>query len=334
MTDTPVLAEVWRGPLLECVHRGTAVVCRPSGEVVDAWGDPTRRILPRSSCKMVQALPLVESGAADQAGLRTEHLALACASHNGARIHTELASRWLSDLGMGDPDLRCGPQIPADVPASDDLRARGQQPCQIHNNCSGKHSGMLTLNKHLSGGTEYIDPDHPVQRAIRTATAETHGEDISDFATDGCSAPNFVVSLQGLATAMAGFAAPDQAFSGVRANAATRLRDAMIAHPALVAGEGRACTNIMRACAGKAAVKTGAEGVFVGILPEAGLGIALKIDDGSTRGSHAAIAALLTKYGALDQNNPVFKTYADAPLLNRREIDCGRVRCAESLLSG
>lgn len=333
MTDSPVLAEVWRGSVLECVHRGAAVVCRPDGEIVEAWGDPTRRILPRSSCKMVQALPLVESGAADKAGLTTKHLALACASHNGANVHTHLASRWLSDLGLGEPDLRCGPQVPADIPAQDSLRDSGNAPTQVHNNCSGKHSGMLTLNQHLGGETEYIEPDHPVQRAIRAATADTHREEVTDFATDGCSAPNFVVSLQGLATAMAGFAVPEQAFVGSRASSAARLRDAMMAHPVLVAGEGRACTAIMRACNGKAAVKTGAEGVFVGILPEAGLGIALKIDDGSTRGSHAAIAALLARYGALETCHPAYRTYADAPLLNRRNIDCGRVRAANRLLA-
>ena len=332
MTDTPVLAEVWRADILECVHRGTAVVCRPDGQVVDAWGDPTRRILPRSACKMVQALPLVESGAADRAGLTDQHLALACASHNGAAVHSDLASAWLADLGLGDDDLRCGTQIPADEKARHGLRADGVSPCQVHNNCSGKHSGMLTLNRDLGGGPEYIDPDHPVQRAIRAATAETAGEDVTGHAIDGCSAPNFVVSLQGLATAMAGYAAPDQAFSGARATAAARLRDAMMAHPVLVAGEGRACTALMRAANGKAAVKTGAEGVFCAILPEAGLGIALKIDDGSTRGSHAAIAALMARYGALSTDDPTFKAYADAPLLNRRDIDCGRIQAAKDLL--
>ncbi|MEM7060929.1 MAG: asparaginase [Pseudomonadota bacterium] len=331
MTNAPVLAEVWRGSLLECVHRGTAVVCQPDGQIVDAWGDPTRRILPRSSCKMVQALPLVESGAADRAGLRDEHLALACASHNGALVHTRLAGEWLTSLGLDEPDLRCGSQLPDDVQAQEDLRDQEKTPCQLHNNCSGKHSGMLTLNRHLKGGAEYIDRDHPVQKAICAATAETHGEDVTEFATDGCSAPNFVVSIKGLATAMAGFAAPQETFKGARADAAARLRDAMIAHPVLVAGEGRACTDIMRACAGKAAVKTGAEGVFVGILPQAGLGIALKVDDGSSRGSHAAIAALLARYGALDRDDPVYRKFADVPLLNRRGIDCGRIRASEGL---
>lgn len=335
MTDAvnPVLAEVWRGPLLECVHRGTAVVCRADGTVVEAWGDPARRILPRSSCKMLQALPLVESGAADRAGLKDQHLALACASHNGAAIHTELASSWLAEQDLGEGDLRCGPQVPADETARHGLRDRHEEPTQVHNNCSGKHVGMLTLAKSLGGGAEYVHPDHPVQRAIRQTMSEIVHEEITEYAIDGCSAPNFVMSIKGLATAMAGFAKPGDAFEGGRARAAARLRGAMLAQPLLVAGQGRACTTLMRACSGRAAVKTGAEGVFCAILPEAGLGIAVKIDDGSTRGSHAAITALLARHGALDQSHPVYGMYADTPLLNRRDIDCGRIRAGETLLA-
>ena len=328
----PVLAEVIRGPVLECVHRGSVAVCRPDGSVEFALGTVDQPMLPRSACKMVQALPLVESGAADAAGLSERHLALSCASHNGAAIHTDLAAEWLSGIGLGDSDLRCGPQVPNDAQAIDALRRVGEQPCQIHNNCSGKHSGMLTLNRHLGGNAEYIAPDHPVQQAVLAATEETTKATVFGHAIDGCSAPNFAVTLIGLATAMASFARPAEAFTGARADAAIRLRDAMMAYPELVAGEGRACTNILRATAGKAAVKTGAEGVFIGILPEAGLGIALKIDDGATRGSEAVIAALLVRYGALDRAHPVFAQYADAALLNRRDLDCGRIRAADLLL--
>ena len=327
----PILAEIHRGPVLECIHRGAVAVCSPDGSLDFALGDVTSPILPRSACKMVQGLPLVESGAADAAGLTRRHLALACASHNGAAIHTDLATAWLADLGLDHTDLRCGAQIPNDDPAREALRAQGQVPTQVHNNCSGKHSGMLTLNRHLGGSAEYIDPDHPVQRAVRAATEETAREDSAGHATDGCSAPNFAISLTGLATAMAGFARPDQGFSGSRTQAASRLRDAMMAHPELVAGEGRACTALMRAAEGRAAVKTGAEGVFTAILPEVGLGIALKIDDGATRGSHAAIAALLARYGVLERTHPVIRDYADAPLLNRRGVDCGRIRSASVL---
>lgn len=335
MTDgpNPVLAEIWRGPVLECIHRGAAAVCRPDGEVVAAWGDVTRAILPRSACKMIQALPLVESGAAAAAGLTDRHLALACASHNGAAIHTDLAASWLAGLGIGQEALRCGPQMPADTDARLGLECSARLPGQIHNNCSGKHAGMLTLSRHLAEGPEYIDPDHPVQRAVRAALAETAREEITGWAVDGCSAPNFAASLKGLATAMAGFALP-KTFGPTRGAAAARLRDAMVTHPALVAGEGRSCTAIMRAAAGRAAVKTGAEGVFMAILPGAGLGIALKIDDGATRGAEAALVALLARYGALDRADPVYCHYADAPLLNRRGVDCGRIRAVKELSEG
>jgi L-asparaginase II len=327
----PVLAEVWRGEILECVHRGTAVVATAAGEVVEAWGDPARVVLPRSSCKMIQALPLVESGAADAAGLGAEELALACASHQGAAVHTGLASRWLSGLGLGERDLRCGTHLPNDPEARFDLRQRGAAADQFHNNCSGKHCGFLTANQHLRGGPEYVDPAHPLQKAIRLATEEVTGETVSGMAIDGCSAPNFAVSLKGLATAMARFATPEASFSGIRAAAARRLREAMVAHPVLIAGEGHPCTSLIRACAGRAVVKTGAEGVFIAILPEKGLGIALKIDDGAARGRDAAIAALLARHGALDRRDPVYTALADAPILNCRGYAHGHIRAAAAL---
>lgn len=330
--DNPVLAEIWRGGILECVHRGTAVICRPNGDVLAAWGNPDRVILPRSSCKMIQALPMVESGAADAAGLAERHLALSCASHSGAAVHTELATTWLRGLGLHEADLRCGPQVPDDEHARHALYGERRAPGQIHNNCSGKHSGMLTLNRHLEGGAEYIDPDHPVQRAIRAATAETARQDVSRYAVDGCSAPNFAVSLRGLATAMAGFARPEDAFEGSRAKAAARLRDAMMAHPILVAGEGRYSTEMMQGLRGRAAIKSGAEGVLVAILPDKGLGIALKVDDGAGRGAQAAMTALLARSGVLERGAPLYTAYADTPLFNRRGIDCGRVRAAPALL--
>lgn len=341
MTETadrsanPVLAEVWRGELLESVHRGTAVVATPTGEVVAAWGDPGRVALPRSASKMLQALPLVESGAAEAAGLGPEELALACASHAGAPLHTGLAARWLARLGLGEPDLRCGAHLPGDPAARLALECRGKRPSQLHNNCSGKHCGFLTLARRLGGGPDYVAPDHPVQRAVRAAIEEVAGEAAAGMAIDGCSAPNFALTLGGLATAMARFAAAEHALGGARGRAARRLVEAMAAHPLLVAGEGRASTELIRASAGRAVVKSGAEGVFVGILrgdgPGRRLGIALKIDDGATRASEAAIAALLARFGALEPGHPVIGRLADAPLRNWRGIAHGRLRAAPGL---
>lgn len=321
------MIELWRGGMLESVHSGHAVICDERGEVVEAWGDTGALIFPRSSCKMIQALPLVESGAADRFGLGTAQLALACASHNGAHVHTEAVGRWLADLGLGEADLRCGPQMPDDPEARKEILCSGGASCQIHNNCSGKHAGFLTLTRHLGAGPEYVEPDHPVQLAARVAFEEVTGEVSPGYGIDGCSAPNFATSVHGLARAMARFAAADPEGS-LRERAEARLWRAMVAHPDLVAGEGRACTNLMRAMGGRVAVKTGAEAVFVGILPAKKRGIALKVVDGGTRASEAAITALLVRMGVLDAGHPVVGQYLTDPIRNRRGLAVGEMRLA------
>ena len=284
------MAEIWRGPFLESVHLGHAVICGADGEIVQAWGDPTVVVMPRSSSKMLQALPLIESGAADAHGLTTEQLALSCASHQGAAIHTDRVNAWLGNLGLSDSDFRCGPQEPSERPAMEALIRAGEKPCQVHNNCSGKHAGFLTLTRHLKAGPDYVTPDHAVQKACLEAFESVTGESSPGFGIDGCSAPNFATTLHGMARAMAFFAAAEEG-SGVRASAAARLAKAMRLHPELVAGEGRACTELMRAMEGRVALKTGAEAFFIAIIPEKKLGVALKVVDGGTRGAEAAITA-------------------------------------------
>ncbi|MFZ5710236.1 MAG: asparaginase [Pseudomonadota bacterium] len=321
------MIEVWRGGMPESLHRGHAVVADAQGGIVHGWGDPAAMIFPRSSCKMIQALPLIESGAADAAGLTGRHLALACASHSGAHVHTDLVTEWLAHIGMAEPDLRCGSHWPIDIAARDEMIRAGATPCQIHNNCSGKHTGFLTLNRHIGGGSEYVEPDHPVQRACRAALEETTGEASPGYGIDGCSAPNFATSVRGLARAMASFASAD-ARGGARDRAMARLVAAMGAHPELVAGEGRACTDLMRATGGRAAVKTGAEAVFVGIVPGRRLGIALKIEDGGTRAAEAAITALLVRLGVLEAGHPVVAKYLTGPLTNWRGLRTGEIRLA------
>ncbi|MCR8825386.1 asparaginase [Pseudosulfitobacter koreensis] len=326
MSNAVSMAEVWRGPFLESVHRGHAVVCDDTGQIVHAWGDPQATVLPRSSSKMLQALPLIESGAADAFGLGTEHLALACASHNGAAIHTERVAKWLDHLDLGDDDFRCGPQEPDDRDARNALIRAQERPCQMHNNCSGKHSGFLTLNKHLGAGPDYVDPDHAVQRACLEAFERVTGESSPGFGIDGCSAPNFATSLHGMARAMAHFAAAPTG------SAEERLRTAMTLHPELVAGEGRACTNLMRAMGGKVAIKTGAEAFFIAIIPELKMGVALKIEDGGTRAAECAIAAILVKLGVLEPDHPETLKYLNAPIRNRCDLITGAVRAAPALI--
>jgi L-asparaginase II len=320
------MVELWRGGLLESTHSGHAVIWGPGG-IEAAWGDPATVIFPRSSCKMIQALPLLETGAAESVGLTEAHLALACASHQGEARHVGMARDWLASLGLAEPDLRCGAHEPYDRVERDRLIKTDESPCQLHNNCSGKHCGFLTVTRHLGAGPEYVEIDHPLQRAIRAATEETTGETVAGWGVDGCSAPNFAVTVGGLARAMQAFAAANGS-GGLRDRAMHRLVRAMATYPELVAGEGRSCTELMRAMDRKVAIKTGAEAVFVAIIPEQKRGIALKVVDGNSRGSEAAITALLARLGVLDPAHPAALKRLGGPLRNWRGIDTGQIRTA------
>lgn len=332
MNNPAPLAELWRNGILESVHYGHAVICDGTGQITEAWGDPETIIYPRSSAKMIQALPLMESGAADAVGLGTEQLALACASHQGQSQHTDRVAAWLDTIGLGEPDLRCGVQPPSDTETRHRLRDSGKTACQLHNNCSGKHTGFLTLNQHLGGHSEYIDPDHPVQAACKDAFEEVTQMESPGYGIDGCSAPNFATSVRGLARAMASFATAHNR-SDTRSKAQARLRDAMFKHPELVAGTGRACTELMSAVTAPVAIKTGAEAVFVAMLPNQGLGIALKVMDGGTRGSECAIAALLARLGVLDPNHPLAQVRLNKIQKNWRGIDAAVIQPAKGLLA-
>lgn len=320
------LAEIWRGPFLESAHSGHAVVCDDSGQIVLAWGAPEAVVLPRSSSKMLQALPLIESGAAIARSLTTEHLALACASHQGAAIHTEKVGAWMAHIEKTDDDFCCGPQVSRDPDIRDAMTRAHETPCRIHNNCSGKHAGFLTLAAHLNAGPNYVAPEHPVQIAGLEAFERMTQETSPGFGVDGCSAPNYACTLHGMARAMAAYAAADDD------SPQGQLRNAMAKHPDLVAGEGRACTRLMRACGGKVAIKTGAEGYFVAMLPDQKMGVALKITDGATRASECAMAQILVKLGALDPNHPEAFAYTNAPIKNWDGLETGYLRAAPTLL--
>lgn len=332
MAQAASLAEVWRGPFLESHHSGHAVICDGAGQIVAAWGDPDAVVLPRSSAKMIQALPLVTSGAADRRGLTSEQLALACASHQGAPIHIERVNRWLADLGLDDDALVCGPQASRDKALRFEMIRASDKPCRVHNNCSGKHAGFLTLAQHLQAGLNYVDPDHVVQRACRDAFEEVTALVSPGFGIDGCSAPNFATTMHGMARAMGWFATANQR-SDSMSMAAARLVDAMHRHPELVAGEGRACTRLMRAAQEPIALKTGAEGYFVAILPERGLGVAVKAADGATRAAECAIAAVLVRLDVLNAEDPEVAAFLTPTIRNWDGLATGQIKPAAGLLA-
>jgi L-asparaginase II len=237
---------------------------------------------------------------------------------------------WLAGLGLSDSDFRCGPHAPGDLPARDRLIKTDKSPCQYHNNCSGKHAGFLTLNQHLGGGADYIDIDHPVQKAVLGAFEEVTGETSPCYGIDGCSAPSHATSVHGLARAMAHFATA-QDRSDLRAGAQQRLVAAMTTFPELVSGEGEPCTELMRAMGGRVALKGGADGAYVAILPDLRLGVALKIVDGSDRAKAAAIAAVLIRLGVLDAAHPAAKRWINTQMRNWRGVEVGSVRPAAAL---
>jgi L-asparaginase II len=322
MTNRPAqpLAQLWRGGLLESTHLGHAVICNAKGEIVESWGNPEEVIFPRSSCKMIQALPLIESGAFDAAGLTEAHAAFASASHWGAALHVQMARTWLEGLGMGEADLRCGNQEPNDRVERNRLIKNDESPCQYHNNCSGKHAGMLTMTRHLKAGPEYTKVDHPLQVQIKQAFEEVTDEASPGWGIDGCSAPNFATSVHGLARAMGRFAAATGT-GDARDRAMHRLTRAMATYPELVAGDTACDTELMRAMEGKVALKGGAEAVHIAIIPEKKLGVALKIADGGARASDSAIAAILVRLGVLDGEHKYTRKRLNAVQKNRRGLD-------------
>ena len=321
------MVELWRGGILESVHAGHAVICDAAGQIVERWGNPAEIIFPRSSCKMIQALPLMESGAFDAAGLTEPHAAFACASHHGSALHTRLARTWLTGLGLGESDLRCGSHEPADKVERNRLIKADESPCQYHNNCSGKHSGFLTMNRHIKGDADYTEVDHPLQIQIKQAFEEVTGETSAGWGIDGCSAPNFATSLHGLARAMGTFAGATGTGDG-RDRAMHRLTRAMAAFPELVCGDTTCDTELMRAMDGRVTIKGGAEAVHIAIIPELKLGVALKIVDGGYRASDAVIAALLVRLGVLDAGHKYTRKRLNSVQTNWRGKQTGILKLA------
>ena len=326
----PVLVEVLRGGIVESRHRGAYAVVDGDGRLVAGAGDLERPVFPRSSMKILQAVPLVESGAADRFACTPAELALACASHNGEDLHVATAAGLLSRLGLGEGDLACGAHAPSYGPAAKALAARGEAPCRLHNNCSGKHAGFLTLARHLevpTGG--YEQRGHAVQQMVFEAVAGLADQGIDlPYGIDGCAAPNPALPLRNLALAMARVAAPAR-LAPVRAAAVTRLCRAMADHPFLIAGTRRACTRLMQACRPGTVVKVGAEAVFIAIDPTQGLGFACKIDDGGTRAAEVLIAHLLDRFHLIrDEARGEIADLLATPLTNWGGTPVGEVRIA------
>lgn len=331
----PILVEVVRGPAVESVHRGSAIVVDAAGRTTASWGDVDHPVYPRSSVKPVQAVPLVTSGAARALGVGREELALACASHNGETVHTSAVDRWLRRIGYEPDTLECGAHPPQDRDTRRQIDLGGGAISPLHNNCSGKHAGFLTICRHLGFPAKgYTGVDHPVQRLIRDTLAEFTGCPLAAAAhgIDGCGIPVYRIPLRGLAAAMAKFADPGALAPGT-ADAVTAIRSAMMDYPYLVAGRDRFCTTVIEALAPNVVVKTGAEGVFCAAVLDRGVGIALKVDDGATRASEVALGGVLRRMGAIDDSQfRALQSKLEPDVTNVAGAKVGMIRASSELV--
>jgi len=332
----PVLAEVSRGALVESRHRGAVAVVDADGATVLALGDVATPVYPRSAVKALQALALVEAGAAERFGFGAEELALACASHGGEPAHVVGVERMLARADLDPSALACGAHWPIHQPSAQTLARAGGRASALHNNCSGKHAGFVCAACAL--GTDYrgyTDPAHPVQRAVKAAIEDLAGIAIPDErrAVDGCSVPTWALPLRDLAHAFARFGS-GHGLAPQRAAAARRLRTACAARPWYVAGTGRFCTGVMEHFGEHVFVKTGAEGVHCGALPREGLGIAIKCDDGGGRAAEVAMAAMIARFLPLAASDgAAFERYLRPTLRNWNGISVGMITPANELLA-
>ncbi|MDO9074319.1 MAG: asparaginase [Rubrivivax sp.] len=341
MTANPVLVEALRGSRVESFHRGAVAVVDADGGVHSALGDIERPIFPRSAVKVLQALPLVASGAAERFGLNDEELALACASHGGEPRHTATAAAMLAKAGVDVEALECGTHWPYNDAAIKAMAAAGQQPSALNNNCSGKHAGFVCLGCMMAGDSErrafikgYVKPGHPVMREVTAALQATTGCDLAHapVGTDGCSIPTYAIPLRHLALAFARVAT-GVGLSPGHAAAAARLRQAVAKAPYMVAGSGRFDSRVMERLGERVFCKVGAEGVYCAALPTLGLGVALKMDDGNTaRACEVVMAALVERLLPLADDEATFlRAFSDALIVNWNGIEVGRLRAATAL---
>jgi L-asparaginase II len=322
--DNPIIAEATRGPLVESHHRGSHVICDQKGKVFASAGQFKAAVFPRSAIKAFQCLPVIESGAAERFGFTDEEIALCCSSHNGEPEHIKVAASMLKKCGAPEDAYECGPHWPGTEDALHAMVRAGENPRRIHNNCSGKHAGLIALAQHLGGSPAgYSRIDHPVQQAVAKAMGAICEVDLTkcEYGIDGCSLPTWAFPLHNMAIGFARLGAADH-------KAGQRMIAAVRRHPFMVAGTGRFDTKIMQAVP-RLFIKVGAEGVFCGSIPHAGLGFALKCDDGGIRGAEVAVAAMLAKLDVwTDEERTAISSFTHSILRNWMKTEVGEVRAA------
>ncbi|MCW8964093.1 MAG: asparaginase [Gammaproteobacteria bacterium] len=330
-----LFVEVTRNGTVESRHFGAAVVCGMKGDVVESWGDIESLVFPRSALKPMLAIQLVESGASTRYALKDAELSLACSSHQGEQMHQDLVVSWLNRLGLTEDSLACGPVLPEHTESAHQLLASGQKGCRIHHNCSGKHAGFLSTALHLDIPVDdYHQIEHPLQQLSLDILSDLADIDLRQYpiGIDGCGLPAPTMPLLQLGRAMARFAKPVE-LSDDRAYAIYRLHEAIINEPLYIAGSGALVSELNKATKGRVLAKTGAEGVITAAIPGQGLGVAVKIADGSVRARSVALLAILDHLNVLsDEEKTKLQAYVSPPITNSIGLNVGEIRPAASWL--
>ncbi len=326
-----ILAKVIRGDTVESLHRGHFIIIDGEGNTIASAGDPQTVTYFRSAAKPFQAVPFITSGAADDFGFSEEEIALACASHSGERRHVEIAGKMLERIGLAESHLHCGAHLPFNEKEGERMLRSGEEPTQLHNNCSGKHAAMLAFAKHTDAFIgSYEKPENPIQQSILDCVSRFTETPMSEIkiGIDGCAAPNFAMPLSAMAKGFVNLVSGHR-FEQRLQDACGRIVAAMTEFPELIGGTGRLDTMLMQAVPGKIISKVGAEGVWLcGVLPSdkypTGLGIALKIEDGDDKRARPVVAVeILKQMGIL--SSEVLGDLSPMSIKNRRGDSVGKV---------
>jgi L-asparaginase II len=324
----PLTVEILRGPVVESQHRVMAVVVDERALPMIYWGNTEFLTYPRSAIKMLQALPLVESGAAEAFGFESKHLCLACSSHRGEKRHLEGVAEMMKKSGVQESQLICGSHYPSNEAAAHEMIKRSITPTPICNNCSGKHTGMIATCLHLKENPEgYEKHGHPNQIRLRKVLSETMRIDVNKahYGTDGCGIPSYAVPLQNMAIGMMALINPKE--GEVRRVAGRRILEAVKHEAFYLSGSDDFTTEVIQKTQGRCIIKNGAEGVFCGVIPEKGWAFALKAEDGASRAAQAATGFLLQKLGVLkDDELTKLKPFLEPKIKNWKGAEVGSIR--------
>jgi L-asparaginase II len=333
----PILVEVYRNNVLESFHRGVICIVDREGKVIYSEGDIQQICYPRSAMKLIQVMPLLELGGFERFGFTLEEIAVMCGSHNAEPEHLRVVNSILQKIDLDKESLKCGPQYPTSKRDADELIRRSEKPHHIHNNCSGKHAGMLALCKLLNYEIEdYLNPNHPIQKLILQYVEEMYeySKDKMVTALDGCSAPIYSIPIYNQALAFKNLVATDS-YTPERKLACKKIVEAMSTYPFMVAGSKRYCSDMMKVCGSRIIGKTGAEGLFCMSLLQEQIGVCIKIDDGKMLPQYNVAQALVEATGIFDKEILLpLNSYKQADLSNFNKLITGEINVREGLFEG